>query len=367
MSEFRQLAFPDFYYFVSQFILIKQRTNMNVSDIKKLILLFALTVASVLQTVFAQDLNYNNPIAEQRADPWIYNDSDGTYYFIATAPEFDRIEIRAAKTINGLKNAPAKTVWQKHNSGPMGSHIWAPELHNIKGVWYIYFAAGGAENETQWDIRMFALSNKSANPLEGEWEEEGRIMTKMESFSLDATTFEYKGKQYFVWAQKVPEQKSGSSIFIAEMESPTKLKDQQVVISRPTFAWETVVYEVNEGPAIIRRNGKIFITYSASNTDHNYCMGLLWADENANLLDPASWHKSDKPVFYTNDNVKRFGPGHNSFTVAEDGKTDLMVYHARNYKEIKGHPLGDPNRHTLVRILKWTKEGFPDFRQEEGD
>jgi GH43 family beta-xylosidase len=67
-----------------------------------------------LQTIVAQNVKYNNPIAEQRADPWIYKDSDGTYYFVATAPEFDRIEIRAAKTINGLKNAPAKTVWRKH-------------------------------------------------------------------------------------------------------------------------------------------------------------------------------------------------------------------------------------------------------------
>ena len=38
---------------------------------------------------------------------------------------------------------------------------------------------------------------------------------------------------------------------------------------------------------------KIFIAYSASATDHNYCMGLLTVDENADLLDPNSWVKSD--------------------------------------------------------------------------
>jgi len=340
---------------------------MKIFNIWRFLLPVILNVAFFSQATHAQNIKYNNPIAEQRADPCIYRNSDGTYYFIATVPEFDRIEIRSAKTINGLKTATAKTVWRKHNSGQMGSHIWAPELHKINGVWYIYFAAGGAEEETQWDIRMFALSNKSANPMEGEWKEEGQILTKMESFSLDATTFEYKGKQYFVWAQKTPEQKSGSSLLIAEMANPTKLKEQQVLICKPTYDWETIVYEVNEGPAVIRRNGKIFITYSASNTDYNYAMGMIWADENSNLLDQASWHKSDKPVFYTNDKLLRFGPGHNSFTVAEDGKTDLMVYHARNYKEIKGHPLGDPNRHARVRVLHWGKDGFPDFRQEEGD
>lgn len=340
---------------------------MQTSFIKTLLIVAIIGYTLLPQVSSAQTTKYNNPIAEQRADPMVYKDTDGTYYFIATAPEFDRIEIRSSKTINGITNAKAKTVWSKHTTGDMGSHIWAPELHKIKGVWFIYFAAGGATTQTQWNIRMYALSNKAANPLEGEWKEEGRIMTNMDSFSLDATTFEHKGVQYYVWAQKLPEQPNGSSIFIAEMESPTTLKAKQTVISKPIYDWEKVVYEVNEGPAVIKRNGKIFITYSASNTDHHYCMGLLWADDKANLLDATAWNKSATPVFSTNDAAKRFGPGHNSFTIAEDGKTDLLIYHARNYKEINGHPLGDPNRHARARVLYWDEKGFPDFRQEEGD
>jgi GH43 family beta-xylosidase len=57
--------------------------------------------------------------------------------------------------------------------------------------------------------------------------------------------------------------------------------------------------------------------------------------------------------------LNRFGPGHNSFTVAEDGTTDVMIYHARDYKEINGEPLYDPNRHTRARVLKWTDDGMP--------
>lgn len=338
---------------------------MKTQSIKRISTLVLLVMALFAQSAFAQKLKYNNPVVEQRADPCIFRDSDGTYYFIATVPEYDRIEIRTAQNINGLTEAVPKVIWRKHETGAMGSHIWAPELHKIDGVWYIYFAAGGAENV--WNIRMYAISNKSANPMEGEWKEEGRIMSKLESFSLDATTFEHKGKRYYVWAQKLPEQPNGSSIWIAEMANPTTLKGPQVVISKPIYDWEKVRYEVNEGPSVIVRNGKIFMTYSASNTDYHYAMGLLWADADADLLDASSWHKSEKPVFYTNEAVKRFGPGHNCFTVAEDGKTDLMVYHARDYKEIKGHPLDDPNRATRVRVLKWKKDGFPDFQQEVGD
>jgi GH43 family beta-xylosidase len=151
------------------------------------------------------------------------------------------------------------------------------------------------------------------------------------------------------------------------MKSPTNLTGPEVIITEPEFNWERMKYNVNEGAAVIKRNGKIFVTYSASATNHNYCLGLLWIDEDADLLDASNWHKSPGPVFYTNEDLNRFGPGHNSFTTAEDGETVIMIYHARNYMEIQGHELCDPNRATRARVVRWTESGFPDFMQNEGD
>ncbi len=94
-------------------------------------------------------------------------------------------------------------------------------------------------------------------------------------------------------------------------------------IAEPLLDWERLGYKVNEGAAVLKRNSKIFITYSASATDHRYSMGLLWADENADLMKAESWHKLPKPVFTTQENLFRFGPGHNSFTVSEDGKKKI--------------------------------------------
>ena len=39
------------------------------------------------------------------------------------------------------------------------------------------------------------------NPLTGTWVEKGRIELPVDSFSLDATTFEQRGQRYLVWAQ----------------------------------------------------------------------------------------------------------------------------------------------------------------------
>ncbi|MEI8598082.1 family 43 glycosylhydrolase [Vibrio sp. M60_M31a] len=124
----------------------------------------------------------------------------------------------------------------------------------------------------------------------------------------------------------------------------------------PEFEWEQIGFWVNEGPSVIHRHGKFWMTYSASATDENYCMGLLYADENSDLLDPKSWVKAKQPVFKTNWEKKIYGPGHNSFTVDEEGH-DLLVYHARDYTEIEGDPLWDPNRHTRIKRLIW-KDGF---------
>ncbi len=301
----------------------------------------------------------------QRADPFIHRTPQGHYYFIATAPEFDRIEMRSASSLAELKNAEAKTVWRKHASGAMGANIWAPELHYFDNTWYIYFAAGDAEQP--WLIRMYVLANRNADPLQGEWEELGRVNTARDSFALDATSFEHNGQRYLVWAQKDPEEKLNSALYIATLLSPTQVGEIETEISRPELDWEIQGYKVNEGAAVIVRNGKIFISYSASATDHRYAMGLLWADADADLLNPNSWHKLPQPVFSTNAHLNRYGPGHNSFTVADDGQTDIMVYHARDYLELQGTPLTDPNRHTYIRRLNWTSEGLPDFGQDKAD
>ncbi|MBZ0287438.1 MAG: family 43 glycosylhydrolase [Anaerolineae bacterium] len=299
-----------------------------------------------------------NPLIEQRADPWMYRHSDGYYYFTASVPAYDRIEVRRAESIGGLASAEPVTVWTKRESGILSKHIWAPEIHFIDGKWYIYFAA--ARVDAPFDHRIYALENESANPLEGEWVEKGQVKTNWESFALDATSFEHNGVRYFVWAQRNPSIPGNSNLYIAPMSNPWTIEGKQVMLTRPEYDWEIIGFLVNEGAAVLKRNGKIFITYSASATDFNYAMGMLSADEGSDLLAPASWTKSPEPIFVTNEANGQYGPGHNSFTTLPDG-TDILVYHARNYRDIVGDPLNDPNRHTRVQPFTWNADGTPNF------
>lgn len=309
-------------------------------------------------------MQWNNPVVAQRADPWVYLHEDGYYYFTGSVPSYDRIEVRRAKTLAELAGAEPAVVWRKYEAGPMSKNIWAPEIHYIDGKWYIYFAAGQAregEVDHSFRHRMYVLENESANPLEGTWVEKGQVMTKWDSFALDATTFEHRGKRYYVWAQQDPNIEGNSNLYISEMENPWTLKGETVMITKPEYDWEVIGFLVNEGAAVLKKNGKIFISYSASATDHNYTMGLLTASEDADLLDPASWIKSKEPVFGTSEANGQYGPGHNSFTTSPDGETDIVIYHARTYKETVGDPLYDGNRHARAQVITWNEDGTPNF------
>lgn len=213
---------------------------------------------------------------------------------------------------------------------PMSIHIWAPELHFIDGNWYIYYAGG--DKDDIWNIRPYVLKCNGQDPIEDTWEELGKMKRadddefSFEAFSLDATVFENKGKFYYIWAEKVGVGKQISNLYIGELETPNKLKTVQVLLTTPDYDWERHNFWVNEGPAVIKRNGRIFVTYSASDTVPAYCMGMMTASEDSDLLDPKSWVKERYPILKTDESRSIYGLGHNSFTVDEEGN-DIMVYH----------------------------------------
>lgn len=306
---------------------------------------------------------YNNPIVLERADPWVYRHTDGYYYFTGSVPGYQSIELRRAKELNGLEEGEIVSVWQAPTEGLMSCMIWAPEVHFINGKWYIYFAASNdvGERNAKNHHRMFVIENSNENPMNTDWVEKGQVVTQFDSFSLDATILQHKGELYYIWAQQDPRIPGNSNLYISLMENPWTLKGKQTILSIPEYDWEKIGFKVNEGPAAIVRNGKVFISYSGSATDENYAMGLLWADEDADLLDGFSWSKSEKPVFVSSEENSLYGPGHNSFTRNEEDTEDVLIFHARPEKNKEGDPLDNPNRHANAQIFSWTADGFPNF------
>ena len=317
---------------------------------------------------------YINPFIEERADPFITRGEDGTFYFTASYPAvgdelhgYDRIILRKSPTVAGLAAADEKTVWTAHKEGVMSRHIWAPELHFIGGKWYIFFAA--ARSDDKWDIKPYVLRCKGSDPYNDSWEEMGVVgktdkdALSFRCFSLDMTYFEHNGKSYLIWAQI----EGDSSLFMAETtkEEPWKIITEPILLSRPEYEWEKVVYRVNEGAAVLKTDEKIYVFFSASGTGAEYCIGRLEADADAELMKPESWKKATFPVLSTEMLQGEAGPGHNCFVKDEKGEL-LLVYHARPSSHLTkecgtffDESLYDPCRHARIRKISFNESNEP--------
>lgn len=303
----------------------------------------------------------SNPLVKQRADTQIFLHDDGWYYLMGSVPEYDRLALRRSKTLAGLATAEEKVLWRHEKSGPMSGFLWAPELHFVDGKWVVYFAAGpSGGGEDVFRIRTYAVVCDGPDPMTGNWSVLGEFKAPWDSFNLDSTIFTHRGTRYFSWAQREPGIDTNSNVYIAPMKDALTLAAEPARLTVPTLDWEVRGFKVNEGSAFIARNGRLFMTYSASATDARYCMGLLSIDETANIMDPRAWTKSQEPVFVTCEETSVYGPGHNSFTVDEKGR-DILVYHGRDYEKIEGDPLFNPDRHTRIQRLYFGADGKPDF------
>ncbi len=305
---------------------------------------------------------YLSPLMTLRADPYLYK-HDGTYYFTGSYPEYDRIELTAADSVNGIAAATPKEIW--HMDASFGQkYVWAPELHYIMGQWVIYFAYSQG---SLWDIKACALRCLGDDPMHDEWEYMGKVKAapcdlffNESGMTLDMTVFENDGKWYAIWAQKP----SASNLYIAEMKTPFEMKTNAMLLSEPEYDWEKVREQVNEGPAVLKHAGKIFVSYSAAATGFEYCMGLLTIDACDDPMVLGNWTKAVEPVFQTDESLKIYGPGHNCFVEGDKGE-QLCVLHFRDYKEISGDSLLDFNRHAHVMKITYDRDGMPQFHLDE--
>jgi GH43 family beta-xylosidase len=114
---------------------------------------------------------------------------------------------------------------------------------------------------------------------------------------------------------------------------------------------------VNEGPEVLKHDGKTFIVFSASHCrTSRYALGML-TYAGGDPLESSSWVKSPEPVFESNAANKVFGPGHNGFFKSPDGTEDWIVYHANDMR-IDGCDMG---RSTRAQRFTWNADGTPNF------
>lgn len=297
-------------------------------------LFFILQVAALLSTVLLVSCgqedqsgkegtmtNEITPMIDSNgADPWVWK-QDNIYYYTKTTG--NNVTIFKSDHLTNLSAGEDKVIYEP--TGDLGN-LWAPELHYIDNCWYVYFAADQPE-----DIhKMYVLVNENKDPFQGQWE--CVPMKGMDDkFAIDGTVLDTGKERYYVWSGWMGKENVQQDIYIAQMISPVEIKKQKILLSSPKYKWEKQGNPlVNEAPQIIIKNNTINLVYSASGSwTNDYCMGLMTADLQGDLLLPESWDKKADPIFQSANGI--YGPGHNSFTVSPDGSQDYMIYHSARW------------------------------------
>ena len=299
---------------------------------------------------------FTNPIitTQDAADPWVIR-HDGFYYFTATLEPEGGLWVWKSKTLSGLENAEKVKVWDAPASGPRSSLIWAPELHFLRGKWYLYYTASDGVDANH---RHYVL--EADQPL-GPYRDLGRVHPEHERYAIDGSVLALPdGRLFWMYAD--------DGLWIAPMSSPARATGAGVRFVTGTQDWEHAWVKIGnewvkdkgywvEAPEALIRGGRIFVVYSAGHTAAKYYLGLLELKGN-NPLDPKAWVKTKDPIFgpYEGKDGVVHAPGHNSFTKSPDGKEDWLVYHA---KDLDWTDFG--GRTTRIQKFTWNADGTPNL------
>ncbi|MBN1292309.1 MAG: glycoside hydrolase family 43 protein [Candidatus Latescibacteria bacterium] len=313
-------------------------------------LIFALNIALFLIIpgyITAEVHTIINPVAPDGHDPWV-TQKGGVYYYCYS--QKGGIWVNRSRTIQNAVQFRGIEIWRPEPGTPYSKEIWAPELHNIRDRWYVYFAADDGKNENH---RMYVLESDTGNAL-GKYTFMGKIADSSDKWAIDGTVLNFDGNLYFIWSGWEGEKNVQQNLYIARMKDPVSVKGNRVLLSQPDYDWEKIGNPlINEGPQVLHHHSDVFIIYSASGSwTDDYCLGQLRLT-GTDPLNPESWHKKMTPVFGSTATV--FGPGHASFTKSPDGSEDWIVYHAAKFSGAGW------NRNTRMQPFIWDIDGNPCF------
>lgn len=259
-------------------------------------------------------------------DPYVLYFNNLYYYCFSRD---DKIYLSVSKELDSIEEKEEIIVYDNEEGL---KNLWAPELHVINDKCYIYVACDDGNNKNH---RMYVLYNNSNDPLK-KYKNKGIISDVSNKWAIDGTILNYKDELYFIWSGCDKNIHYKQEIFIAKMANPFEIASEKVLLSTPEYDWEkqggdgVKLAFVNEGPAVLEINEKVYLIYSASGCwCKDYCLGVLELI-GVNPLSKSSWKKQDKPIFSSTENI--IGPGHPSFTTNEN-KEIYMIFHSFNDKD----------------------------------
>lgn len=318
-------------------------------------------------------IHYTNPVYEQYfADPFVLK-VDGEYWAYGTAPadaagrQFPILHSRDLAHWRYVRHALIPLT------DPPAFTYWAPEVAQRDGRFYFYYSATTSQSDEHHRIRL-----ATADAPDGPFTDSGQVLLPEAGFTIDPHPFrDPQTNQWYMFLATdfTDDPPFGTGLAVVGLDDDMKTPLDPLALRhgrrqratsvlpviRASAAWQ--VYERNrnykgrvwdawhciEGPFVMYDDGKYYCLYSAGAWyTENYGIGYAVADH---PLGPyQDMCASTGPTVLRGKPDSVLGPGHNSVTIAPDGKTLVLAYHAWDP--------GRTARRMCIDALLWT-DGAP--------
>jgi beta-xylosidase len=169
---------------------------------------------------------------------------------------------------------------------PYNGRFWAPEIHRIKGRYYLTVNSGRVTEDDPKGMATHSVWLFSSPDVRGPYELVNGPLTPR--YNNDATLFEDDDGRTYLYC-------SGNGLFQAEIDLGTGrlIGDIQKFLDKREPGYPEWMVGGIEGPFVAKRDGKYFMFFST--WTRGYELGLLVAEHPLGPWELASW----EPIFGT--------------------------------------------------------------------
>lgn len=249
--------------------------------------------------IAAAENSYVNPIYGNAPDPYVLYD-DGMYYLYATTDSPSGFRVSSSADLVSWTDLG----FCARKGDIFGNDwFWAPEVYKYNGKYYLLHSTD--------EHLALAVSDSPAGPFvktKDGYLIEDKCIDGHLLFDDDGTVYLYMA----YWGE------SGEEIWGCRMNSDLSGIDRGT-LTRLTSCRKDES-RVNEGPYMLKHNGKYYLTYSVNGyTSQNYSVRLAVGDSPLGKYEPkGTILEKSGPIV---------GTGHHSFAVSPDGTELFIVYH----------------------------------------
>lgn len=349
--------------------------------------------------LFNHELFYRNDLEIDMGDPMmVYDDSDGYFYAYGTRGTTSFHCFRS-KTLSDWERlddcyTPPSGTWSKDG-------LWAPDIQKINGKWYLYYTGAYHNNGTSNCQIGVAVADKPYGPFVQVPGTDGTLKTTPFEFKesnskyctvLDQHVFQDDDGELYMyfsydmkkcrsvdyagypvqelWGVKMTSPTSWDLSTLTRLASPGLAK---ITDTERTVEWETwstsfdKTMECLEGPYMVKRGGKYFLTYVANSyVDTVYNVGYAVSDSPlSGFVKP-----NDEPLqnmllgvpgndgTYVNTRYLGFMTGTGHASICKVGNEYMFAYHAHRNRDKWGVD-NDEYRCLAYDYLYFDKDNVP--------